>query len=168
MTAGNPLANLRDIHLPEQISWWPIAPGWWLLIILSLITIIWLGYKLRQRHQFRNTYRYCQAELATIDQIYQNTNDARAVLSEYSQLLRRLLILRLGRQHVASQTGKELLATLEEYALTEKLTEEHKALLIDGPYRKDLDITDYSEFKQAMDTTLVSLSLLKVGGQNHA
>lgn len=168
MTAGNPLANLRDIHLPEQISWWPIAPGWWLLIILSFILIIWFGYKLRQRHQFRKTYRYCQAELETIDQVYQNTTDARAMLSEYSQLLRRLLILRLGRQHVASQTGKELLATLEEYALTEKLTEEHKALLIDGPYRKDLVISNYSEFKQAMDTTLASLSLLKFGGHNHA
>ena len=23
---------LRDLHLPDAISWWPLAPGWWLAI----------------------------------------------------------------------------------------------------------------------------------------
>ena len=25
---------LRDLHLPEAIGWWPLAPGWWVVIAL--------------------------------------------------------------------------------------------------------------------------------------
>jgi len=34
--------QLHDIHVPEQISNFPIAPGWWILLALSLFTAIWL------------------------------------------------------------------------------------------------------------------------------
>lgn len=46
---GDPLAELRDIHLPEAISIWPLAPGWWLLILLTTVGLgislaLWLRY----------------------------------------------------------------------------------------------------------------------------
>ena len=44
---GDPLAELRDIHLPEAVSLWPLAPGWWLLLaliaaVLGLSIAVWL------------------------------------------------------------------------------------------------------------------------------
>ena len=30
---------LRDLHLPEAISWWPLAPGWWVVIGLTMVLI---------------------------------------------------------------------------------------------------------------------------------
>ena len=148
MNADNPLANLRDIHLPEQISWWPLAPGWWLLILLVCLTLVWLGYKLRQRHLFRQTYRYCQSQLTEIDQTYQASKDSRQLVSDYSQLLRRLLMLRLGRQHVASLTGEQLLAILDEHNLCSHFDEETKTILVDGPYQKQLSLKDYASLSQ--------------------
>ena len=37
---AEPLADLRDIHLPQPISWWPPAPGWWILLGLLLVSIL--------------------------------------------------------------------------------------------------------------------------------
>jgi len=39
VNAADPLAGLRDIHLPEAVSWWPPAPGWWGLLLLLVLTI---------------------------------------------------------------------------------------------------------------------------------
>ena len=36
------LEQLADIHLPTEISYWPPAPGWWILSILVVIGVIYL------------------------------------------------------------------------------------------------------------------------------
>ena len=41
---ADPLALLRDIHLPLDPSWWPPAPGWWLLIFGS-IALVWFAVR---------------------------------------------------------------------------------------------------------------------------
>ena len=33
--------QLHDIHLPEQISHYPIAPGWWLLLTVIIISAVY-------------------------------------------------------------------------------------------------------------------------------
>jgi len=43
---------LRDIHLPGAISWWPPAPGWWLLVVLVLVGLALYGvHYYRGRHK---------------------------------------------------------------------------------------------------------------------
>lgn len=41
--------QLHDIHLPEQVHNFPIAPGWWLLLALLVISTVWLYKKRKQR-----------------------------------------------------------------------------------------------------------------------
>lgn len=36
----DPLAQLKDIHLPEQVHQYPIAPGWWILLLLTIALIV--------------------------------------------------------------------------------------------------------------------------------
>tara|TARA_R110001592_G_scaffold248308_1_gene510596 strand:+ start:71879 stop:72355 length:477 start_codon:yes stop_codon:yes gene_type:complete len=38
------LSQLRDIHAPDPISIWPLAIGWWLLIILTTVVFASLCY----------------------------------------------------------------------------------------------------------------------------
>jgi hypothetical protein len=48
---------LKDIHLPDAISWWPPAIGWWLIIILMplLIVFFYWFYKRLTRKTAINT-----------------------------------------------------------------------------------------------------------------
>jgi hypothetical protein len=47
----DPLAALRDIHLPEAVSFWPLAPGWWIAlgIMVGLAVAILALIVLRRR-----------------------------------------------------------------------------------------------------------------------
>lgn len=49
------LEKLRDIHLPEPISWWPLAPGWWALLALVVVVAIAIAIALHLRAR---TVRY--------------------------------------------------------------------------------------------------------------
>jgi len=40
MNPDSLLNQLKDIHSPEAVSWWPFAIGWWLVGLLALIVIV--------------------------------------------------------------------------------------------------------------------------------
>jgi hypothetical protein len=65
---NNPLDQLRDIHLPEPISWWPLAPGWWFVIILVIGIFVWLSLTLVKRNRLNLYRRQAIAKLNMIDQ----------------------------------------------------------------------------------------------------
>ena len=47
------LSQLRDIHGAPPAPWWPPAPGWWVLALLLLIVLAWVGrrlLKIRRNH----------------------------------------------------------------------------------------------------------------------
>ena len=52
----DPLAELRDIHLPPEIGWWPPAYGWWILITALLTLTIFAIFFLVKQHR-SNLYK---------------------------------------------------------------------------------------------------------------
>ena len=102
---------LRDIHLPEPISWWPPAPGWWLLAIL-LPVLAGLGFYLYRRARRRIALKTARKLLQAI-RIDQN-QDALQTLTALSIWLRRVAISTAPRSDVASLSGQEWLAFLDK------------------------------------------------------
>lgn len=50
----DPLAQLKDIQLPEQVNNYPLAPGWWILALILMILVVfslrkYLAYRLRRK-----------------------------------------------------------------------------------------------------------------------
>ena len=44
-THPNPmLAQLKDIHFPDPVSWWPLAWPWWLMLVVLIAAIIFSVY----------------------------------------------------------------------------------------------------------------------------
>ena len=57
------LAPLRE---PVAIGWWPLAPGWWIVVALSVALLTGLVLWLRKR-RLRTAYR--RIALATLDEL---------------------------------------------------------------------------------------------------
>ncbi len=43
-----PLAQLKDIHLPEQVNNYPLSLGWWLLAIVIVTAIIFIILRIKR------------------------------------------------------------------------------------------------------------------------
>lgn len=82
--------ELRDIHLPAEPSWWPPAPGWWVLAGLLLVALL-AGVWLWRRH--RRALGQRQRVLLELDRLalqHERDGDQVALASGLHQLLRRV------------------------------------------------------------------------------
>jgi hypothetical protein len=145
------LQDLHDIHLPAPVSWWPPAPGWWLLAaLLALIVIGLLVWRqLRRRNNWR---RYALGELATLRQ---HSSPASAV-RELSVLLRRVAISRFPREEVAALSGDAWLGFLDRPLGKDAAFQTHGQLLVTAPYARDSVIDEAAD--TATFTKLFDLS----------
>lgn len=125
---------LRDIHLPEAVSWWPPAPGWWLLpLLLGVLTAgaAW-WWRTRERRQRR---REALAELSRIEQAFIPDGDAHACARALSLLCRRLL-LASGDRRLAPLTGAAAIDALERL-LPLEIPPARRDVLLRAPYSPD-------------------------------
>ena len=101
------LQNLNDIVLPAQVSWWPLATGWYILSALLLIVLVWLGYR-SLRRWFKNRYRrVALQELQSLAEGIQNGADRDSNLRQIPVLLKRTALSIYPREQVASLAGKD-------------------------------------------------------------
>lgn len=105
--------ELRDIHLPDPISWWPLAPGWWITLAIALL-IIATVYFARKIYLGKQLRRDISAELEHIKQQYQQTENKPQLARDLSVLLRRANISYYPESHIAGLTGKHWLQHLDK------------------------------------------------------
>ncbi|WP_456408284.1 DUF4381 domain-containing protein [Thiolapillus sp.] len=139
---NDPLAQLRDIHLPPPVSWWPPAPGWWLLAALVVVAIGVLALYLRRRRRRRELYRVSLQELDAIRRAFASHADSQQLAAALSQLLRRVAITRWPDEEVAGLTGKDWLAWLDARSGGNDFSAGAGSFLEDGAYRPAGEIRD--------------------------
>ena len=148
MPEQDPLAQLRDIHMPEAVSIWPPAPGWWLLAIVIIVGITYLTYRII-RHKRDNRYRkLALAQLAKIDL---TTRDSAQFLQQLNRLLKQTALAAAPTTNVAGLSGQHWLHFLDQTANTSAFSEGIGKVLMHGPYQQDADSSiDHSFDKQAL------------------
>ena len=52
----NSLQQLTGLILPADVSWWPLAPGWYALMVLILLVLGIFIYR-KHKHYMNNAYR---------------------------------------------------------------------------------------------------------------
>jgi len=103
--ASDPLAALRDIHLPPAVSMWPPAPGWWIAAAVLAAAALAALLLLRRRRLGRR--RAALVELEGIAASFARTRDVEGLAGAVSGLLRRVALYRFERGAVASLSGAE-------------------------------------------------------------
>ena len=132
-----PELALRDIHLPATVSWWPPAPGWWIVLFIGLIVAVWLLY-LRRRGPQARPRQDAAVALDEITQQYRGHGNAHQLLMDLSVLLRRTGITFLGRDRTAGLTGSAWYQELNALAGGDVLTARSIEILGQAPYQRDV------------------------------
>lgn len=110
--ATDPLANLRDIQLPTDVSALP-ALGWWLLGALLLISLITAGF-LCWRHIQRRQYRRAAARLLQATLASKESDSEK--LHQLNTLLKRVAIYAYPQAGTAGLYGEQWLSFLQQSA----------------------------------------------------
>ncbi|MBT1449915.1 DUF4381 family protein [Glaciecola sp. XM2] len=95
----NPLGQLADIHLPEQVDAWPLALGYWLIIVFTILLItgciFWFMHRKRKLADKK-------ASLRALNAI--SMNDAQAAIQVH-HILKTAANAYLPEQHVLQSHG---------------------------------------------------------------
>lgn len=113
--AENPLDQLRDIHLPDQIDQFPYAPGWWMLLALLLIAIAFYLFHLYKKQRALRLLKPARAEINQLRSLPQDQLNAHSI-AKLSALLKRVCLIYFPRRSVASLNGHSWLNFLNDQA----------------------------------------------------
>lgn len=127
---------LRDLHLPEAIGWWPLAPGWWFVIVLVLGALGYLFHLYRKHRSHGAARRRALRQLDALTTQFQQHGNAVAFSSELSELLRRTMLAYAPRSDVAGLTGEDWLKWLDRDLDRPRFQGEAGRKLLELPYRR--------------------------------
>ncbi len=122
--APTSLDLLEDIVVPEPVSWWPLAPAWWVLIAIVVLGSAcwgWLAY----RRGKSNAYR--RAALRELDELGDGVAGVPA-------LMKRVALAMWPRSEIAGLSGERWIAFLRDTS-PDGFDEESAEALLEAGYR---------------------------------
>ena len=126
----NETTELRDITGLAEVSWLPLAPIWWLLLVVILLTAIGIAVWFYRRYRQQTLWQLeAQQQLKVIQQ-----QPPTQQLDGLAILLRRLAIHRYGRKACAGLSGQRWLQWLQDRDPKAFAWTEHGQILINHTY----------------------------------
>lgn len=173
MDSEDLLSQLADIHLPEPVSFWPPAPGWWVLAVLLLIAgvLFWRWYARRYARQ--EVCRQALAELQRCYERYADTpemdTDARKLqfTNDVNSVLRRVALVHFPNRGVASLGGQEWVDFIRQNGDSSGLDDQLAAALSYGRFqtRCDVDVDALNNLGRTWIKSLYTANPVLAGGK---
>jgi hypothetical protein len=131
------LDRLHDVALPPDISWWPLAPGWYFIITLFVLTSLWLAWHFWSKWQANAYRREALRELAS----------ARDITS-IAAILRCTALAIAPRELIVGKTSTDWLDWLDEQCPSPlpSSVRDHLTTSIYGRPAEPIDLTELREF----------------------
>jgi Domain of unknown function (DUF4381) len=145
MATANPLDQLKDIHLPEAVGFWPPALGWWLLAALLIVLLItgFLFYK----HWQKSAYR--RRAVQQINHLFNDNNQAsHETAAQLNQLLKAVAQQTYSTAQVSRLSTKQWLTFLDNSANMQVFNQGAGQILATAPYEQNSTISNPGELKK--------------------
>ena len=158
------LAQLADIHLPAEVTYWPPAPGWWVLALLVLGSGFYLIHRIMQ---LRNLRLVCKHALAELDTCYHRFTGAEdddlgtlrlRYVNEFNSVIRRVALVHFPQANVASLGGDAWVDFIRQKGASSGLNDEIAAVLSFGRFQTHCDV-DVDAMNSLGQTWITSLYL---------
>lgn len=132
---------LRDIHLPDPVSWFPPAIGWWLVLLLVLLVffLLWLLIRILKKPVLN---KQAVMEIEAVIESYNLHRNTMTFLQALSAALKRIGMSYFSRNQVAGLSGVRWIHQLNSLVSKNRLTETQVELLAVVPYQKSPIIVD--------------------------
>ena len=137
------LAQLADIHLPAEISFWPPAFGWWILGLLLLIAGSFATKKLYKKAEQRKA---CQNALAQLENCLERLDEGAGhqkllrYVNDVNTVLRRVALAKFPESNPGSLVGETWIAFIRRTGNSSQLDDQLSAALSHGRFRKQLEV----------------------------
>jgi len=130
---------LRDIHIPEPISWWPPAIGWWVLAVLIPLSL-YLLYRLYKRLTRKTALKAAKKQFKQLQENQELSPQDKLI--QLASLLRRIAVSLYPRAEVASLTGEQWMNFLDASLQHPEFKQGIGLLLVDAPYRRSPNLAE--------------------------
>ena len=159
------LKNLKDIHLPPAVGYWPFAPGWFALLLFITLVILYIFYRWYERYCLHYSARHALKKLKLLKPLLLLNPQDINVAAEVSTLIRRTALSYYDRETIAGLAGEDWIQFLNTCTRIQCFTDKSvKHLLTDVPYRKSQseDLTPLISSTEHWLSTLISTTKQKV------
>lgn len=140
--AENPLAHLKALHLPEPVSSWPLAPGWWILLLLLILGAFWL-IKTVVAYIRKNAYRrVAHQQLQLIYRQYLVEKSDRQLLHSLNKLLKSTAINQYSDQYCSPLYGSDWAVFLGSCVKASRQLDWQIFLLLEQSYARQVSVSE--------------------------
>lgn len=147
--------GLRDIRGIDPVSFWPLAPGWWLLVgsvvLLAVLVVAWRKLSPHLHFARPRDWRVDARRLARDLRRRLPALDGRTAAGEFSELMRRIAMASTSREECAGLSGLAWLDWLSAHDPSGFDWREHGRLLIDVPYAPPGIGVDPDDLRRLLD-----------------